>query len=706
MANKKINSYLAPNNRLTMLKKYIFPAALFAVAGLAQGQKVSPERTIASLYELPFTGGNNSTEGASNFFSSVVYSETWSFGFAGEMGPWTNPLKQSTGTNGLENDNDAAWEFRGTSTVPDNTVGGRGACEPSIINSTTVSNGFVIFDSNWLDDQGPNCAGALGSGPAPAPQRSILTSPIINLSANPVVGLAFEHYTRVFQGNRIVEISTKNGTTLTQVCAAGTTPNSIDSGTVYVPLTVGGSPNFQFRFVWDSDYYSWMIDDIYIGVPLNYEISQADAQFSFDFLNSRAFQSGDTLHTKLFQTTPTITAGLDSLYWGTTVSNMGGMNQNVTVSVKLLDIANTVVGQDSRTFNLAAGSTRVVRGYAGIAAPTALGTYRVVIESQGANADMINPNDNVFQHTVVINDTVYAMEGLPAANPVAGTDYQYVFHNATDASIPNAPNEQKYHVMTNFEARDLTPVKTVYWVETYLIANAASQAVPARVSTPGTQLSGFLANRTQSGLDIFGFPDDIHTIAPWSQGETGRYIRMKIFPTQIPPTDSTTMFYAGVMLESAQTATTDPVGKFVVPGIGGDRHQGQTTLYWSPADYTYYIYAGNAVATVRMGLQPLGSSNAIPTEIGDFSSFLLSEMYPNPAQDVSNLEFTLNEPGMVEIYTRDLNGRDIAAPVQGMMQVGTHHHVVNTSALSAGVYHITFIAHGKTVTRKLVVAAK
>jgi len=682
-----------------MLKNYILPVALLAVAGLAQGQKASPERTVAGLYELPFTGGNHSTEGASNFFSSVVYSETWSFGFAGEMGPWTNPLKQATGQNGLQNDNDAAWEYRGPNTVPDVTVGGRGACENSLITATTASNGFVIFDSNWLDDQGSSCAGALGSGPAPAPQRSILTSPVINLSNNPVVGLAFEHYSRVFQGNRVVEISTNNGTTWTQVWAAGTTPNSIDSGTKYVPLTVGGSPNFQFRFVWDSDYYSWMIDDIYIGVPLNYEIAQADAQFSFDYLNATAFTSGDTLHTKLFMATPTTTAGLDSMYWGTTVSNMGGMNQNVIVSVKLLDNANTVLGQDSRSFNLPAGATSVVRGYSGIAAPTALGSYKVVIESQGANPDMINPNDNVFQHPVIINDTLYAMEGLPKVNPVAGTDFQFVFHNNTAASIPNAPTEQKYHLMTKFESVN---DDTAYFVETYLIADIGQ----GRVSTPGTQLSGFLSNRSQTGLDIFGFPDDIHTIAPWAQGETGRYIRMKIFPTPIPPTDSTTQFYAGVMLESTQTPVNDPAGKFVIPGISGDRHQGQTTLYWAPADYTYYIYSGNAVATVRMGLKPLGSSNAIPTEIGDFSSFLLSEMYPNPAQDVSNLEFTLNEPGMVEIYTRDLNGRDIAAPVKGMMQVGTHHHIVNTSALSAGVYHVTFSAHGKTVTRKLVVAAK
>lgn len=686
-----------------MFKNYILPVALLAVAGVAQGQKASPQRAVAGLYELPFTGGGHSTEGASDFFSSVVYSETWSFGFAGEMGPWTNPLKQSTGSNGLENDNDAAWEYRGTSTVPDVTVGGRGACENSLINSTTVANGFVIFDSNWLDDQGSTCAGALGSGPAPAPQRSILTSPVINLSNNPVVGLAFEHYTRVFQGNRVVEVSTNNGTTWTQVWAAGTTPNSIDSGTVYIPLTVGGSASFQFRFVWDSDYYSWMIDDIYLGVPLNYEISQSDAQFTFEYLNSNLFTSGDTLHTKFFQTTPTMTAGLDSMFWGTTVSNMGGMNQDVNVSVTLLDISNNVIGQDAVTFNLAAGTSRVVRRNAAIAAPTALGSYRVVIESQGVNPDEINPGDNTFQHSFEINDTIYAMEGLPKVNPVAGTDFQYVFHNATAASIPNAPNEQKYHLMTNFEAYNQD---MVYFIETYLIADASTQTAPTRVTTPGTQLSGFLANRTQSGLDIFGFPDDIHTVAPWAQGETGRYIRMKIFPTQIPPTDSTTQFYGGVMLESAQTAVSDPAGKFVIPGIAGDRHQGQTTLYWAPADYTYYIYSGNAVATVRLGLQPLGTSNAIPTEIGDFSSFLLSEMYPNPAQDVSNLEFTLNEPGMVEIYTRDLNGRDVAAPVQGMMQTGTHHHVVNTSALASGVYHVTFIAHGKTVTRKLIVAAK
>ena len=48
-----LNLYLALNNRLTMFKNYILPVALLAVAGVAQGQKASPQRAVAGLYELP-----------------------------------------------------------------------------------------------------------------------------------------------------------------------------------------------------------------------------------------------------------------------------------------------------------------------------------------------------------------------------------------------------------------------------------------------------------------------------------------------------------------------------------------------------------------------------------------------------------------------------------------------------------------------------
>ena len=67
----------------------------------------------------------------------------------------------------------AHWEYRGPNTTPDNTVCSQGSCGSGSvpITSLTTSNGFVIFDSNYWDDDDGVCGG-LGTGPDPAPHTN------------------------------------------------------------------------------------------------------------------------------------------------------------------------------------------------------------------------------------------------------------------------------------------------------------------------------------------------------------------------------------------------------------------------------------------------------------------------------------------------------------------------------------------------------
>ena len=56
------------------------------------------------------------------------------------------------------------WEYRGPNTQPDVTTGTRGAYGGNaLIISPTVTNGFIIFDSDYLDNAGTQ--GAFGLGP-------------------------------------------------------------------------------------------------------------------------------------------------------------------------------------------------------------------------------------------------------------------------------------------------------------------------------------------------------------------------------------------------------------------------------------------------------------------------------------------------------------------------------------------------------------
>ena len=82
----------------------------------------------------------------------------WSEDFAnGIPNTWVNQgFDQDLATGGLTPNPLCVWEYRGPNTTPDNTTGSRGQFAGSgpTISSPTQSNGFIIFDSDYLDSDG------------------------------------------------------------------------------------------------------------------------------------------------------------------------------------------------------------------------------------------------------------------------------------------------------------------------------------------------------------------------------------------------------------------------------------------------------------------------------------------------------------------------------------------------------------------------
>ncbi len=182
----------------------------------------------------------------------------------------------------------AQWEYRGPNTTPSNSTGSRGNF--SGINntpptndplaSTTGSNGFMIFDSDYLDNGGTS---VFGSGSAPAPHIGRLTTDMIDLSQHPSVELKFETYARRFFSNWFVAFSTDGGATFTDtveffdpstVAVNASTLNG-EVALANVSAFVGGQDSVVMQFIFDgtdgnvngNGYYYWMIDDIELRTP-------------------------------------------------------------------------------------------------------------------------------------------------------------------------------------------------------------------------------------------------------------------------------------------------------------------------------------------------------------------------------------------------------------------------------------------------------
>ncbi|MCH2198971.1 MAG: T9SS type A sorting domain-containing protein [Flavobacteriales bacterium] len=179
----------------------------------------------------------------------------------------------------------AEWEYRGPDTEPDNTVCSQGSCGGNSvpIESETVDNGFVIFDSNyWDDDIGP--CGNLGSGQAAAPHFATLTTESVDLTDFEDVALTFQQQYRHFETETYVEASIDGGETW-EVVYSNPTEFSAQSGpgewaTTNISEFAGGQSDVQLRFVFTGTYYWWLLDDIALYVPSDNDLIITDVMYT------------------------------------------------------------------------------------------------------------------------------------------------------------------------------------------------------------------------------------------------------------------------------------------------------------------------------------------------------------------------------------------------------------------------------------------
>jgi hypothetical protein len=206
----------------------------------------------------------------------------YSFDFAsGIPAGWSNT---GSSTNAL-------WEYRGTNTTPSNATGSRGAFAggTGAIQSTSASNGFMIFDSDYLDD--PN--GSAGNGTAPAPHVGSLITNTLNFSGNNEIILQLESYFRTYQSRVGIAISTNGGSTYpdTVFVHQSLPVNQATSAADLIRLDlsdfIGGQSNVKLAFVFDGNvcnnfgcgYYFWMIDDVKLIRTPNNNLNLFDANY-------------------------------------------------------------------------------------------------------------------------------------------------------------------------------------------------------------------------------------------------------------------------------------------------------------------------------------------------------------------------------------------------------------------------------------------
>jgi adenosyl cobinamide kinase/adenosyl cobinamide phosphate guanylyltransferase len=150
--------------------------------------------------------------------------------------------------------------------------------------SPTASNGAVIFDSDYLDNEGLGPSPGMGS--CPGPHKGELMSPIIDLSGHFNLALEFHQFFRRFsgpEGNTAVtptyvalsQNAGKSWTTFPINEHLGTHESTRNSDVQYLDISdfADDNPFFRFKFIFEGSLYFWIVDDISIFTYPEVDIS-------------------------------------------------------------------------------------------------------------------------------------------------------------------------------------------------------------------------------------------------------------------------------------------------------------------------------------------------------------------------------------------------------------------------------------------------
>jgi hypothetical protein len=129
---------------------------------------------------------------------------------------------------------------------------------------------------------------------------------------------------------------------------------------------------------------------------------------------------------------------------------------------------------------------------------------------------------------------------------------------------------------------------------------------------------------------------------------------------------------------------------FPQAGIGTAYIQTQIGTFRSPDDRTTLNFIATTDPTVSVNDENI------------LNSYSLSQNYPNPFNPSTKINYSVGEPGLVQMKVYNVLGVEVAALVDEQKSTGSYSVDFNASKLSSGVYFYSISANNFTQTRKMI----
>lgn len=601
--------------------------------------------------------------------------------FDGGLNDWT--------TTGVT-DEDAIWVWEADGLADAGAYSGTQA-----IVSPSVSNGAMVFDSDFYDNGGTQ--GAFGSGVAPGPATGELVSPIMDLSTTDSLTLVFNQYYRQFQSTFKIAWSMDAGANWTEIEINQDTPlNSANSPSEFkrVPLAgAQGTDQFQVKFIMEGFYYFWIIDDVVLlDTPDN------DMQ-----VNTNFYAIAPNFLTPASQ--------VEEFGFLADIQNNGDTDQTgVNLNMTITDEDGETIFTADNPYGQVFASTIIENSSFGDFAPPAeanktyTGTYTITADSiDYDNTDSLyaNPTNNTISFQFATSDTIFSKENgatrsiFPAENNWGGDTRSWAYGN-------------HYHVV-NGEGFYANSASFIVDTEEAGSAATAGKLIELRlyewVDTDGNG-SASPDERLFVGIGLY----EMSGFERWNNGNAIKTIPLKTISQVTPELKNNTDYILmqefrdidGTLVEFGASAAFD-YGAMVLNSEQQNRPRYSSLLgIAEDIDEEEYSSAGfgrDLVPVVRLNITeaPLYSSNqdiSLPE-----STVVIS---PNPAEDIihAELNFTENVTN-VRMMLLDVNGRVIARRALADYTRGTESF--DASNLATGTYFLYIWTKEGQITKKVMV---
>jgi len=556
-------------------------------------------------------------------------------------------------------DDAADWTFTNSSTPAIDWEIATGAYPQGILDgtpfdqfeSTTFGDGYLMINSDAIP-------GNTDGNGTPTVCQATIAVPTGTLSGNPFVSLRFEHNYRWWQDTRGVRVSGDNGATWTDypiTSAPGGAfaqgyPDAQDSQNPQVELinisaVAGSASDVLIEFYYnDNDFWGWFwaVDDI--------EIVETD---EFDLAVTGLYWGSTGAYgarLPYYQVPVNQIAAIDV---GGRVTNFGYAAQSdVVFSIDENSTAFTGSSANTALASFAVDTLELTTQFT----PSGLGTYEFDAEVTSPNMDA-TPADNTIlslASTIVTNNTyardMDAVDGGQLNRDAAGNAIGYQVGNVFDIIA----NDELYGI--DFYVNASTDVESDYNATLYLID------------------AGDFVFLDETPIEIIDSTD----LETWIT-----------VTFQNPPTLSAGQSYLAVIGSQGGIGLNG-----LVTGTSGNS-EAQTSFYLDQSDATWFF-------TTRTPMVRMNFDMSLSTEnIAD--NGMNVKVYPNPATELANVDYELENNSNVTLTISDLSGKVVFTTTQENVSAGKHTLAVPTSGLANGVYTYSFEAGNTIVTEKLVI---